>query len=134
VLLLANWWLLKQKRLMKRNTEMFNTMAHELRTPLTNIQLAAGLLNKKGADPGNRKFIDIISQENSRLIEQVERVLHLARIDHGHHPFATGTAIPSRIIGRRFIVKWKFKSKRKVLLFSWKALIRKQRFTEISNT
>ena len=86
VLLLANWWLLKQKRLMQRNTEMYNTMAHEFRTPLTNIQLAAQLLNKKGNEINNQKFLDIISRENSRLIQQVERVLHLSRIDHGMHP------------------------------------------------
>jgi|GEM_PF-522741 len=86
VLLLANWWLLKQKQLMQRNTEMFNTMAHEFRTPLTNINLAAELMSKKGNDPANQKFLDIISKENSRLIQQVERVLHLARIDHGAQP------------------------------------------------
>jgi two-component system, OmpR family, phosphate regulon sensor histidine kinase PhoR len=86
VLLLANWWLLKQKQLMQRNTEMFNSMAHEFRTPLTNINLAAQLMSKKGNDPGNQKFLDIITKENSRLIQQVERVLHLARIDHGAHP------------------------------------------------
>ena len=86
VLLLANWWLLKQKRLMQRNTEMYNTMAHEFRTPLTNISLATQLMSKKSNDGGNQKFLDIISQENSRLIQQVERVLHLARIDHGAHP------------------------------------------------
>jgi len=86
VLLLANWWLLKQRRLMRRNTEMYNTMAHEFRTPLTNINLAAQLLQKKNIEPGQQKFLDIISRENSRLIRQVERVLHLARIDHGVHP------------------------------------------------
>jgi len=86
VLLLANWWLLKQKRLMRRNTEMYNTMAHEFRTPLTNINLAAHLMSKKGTDPSNQKFLDIITKENSRLIQQVERVLHLARIDHGAQP------------------------------------------------
>jgi len=86
VLLLANWWLLKQKQLMQRNTEMYNTMAHEFRTPLTNIQLAAQLLNKKGNEQNQQKFLDIISRENSRLIQQVERVLHLSRIDHGMHP------------------------------------------------
>jgi hypothetical protein len=83
VLLLANWWLLRQKRLMRRNTDMYNNMAHEFRTPLTNINLAAQLLSKKESDPGNQKFIDIIAKENSRLIQQVERVLHHARIDNG---------------------------------------------------
>ena len=98
VLLLANWWLLRQKRLMRRNTEMYNNMAHEFRTPLTNINLAAQLLSKKEKDPGNQKFIDIISKENSRLIHQVERVLHFARIDNGFYPLK-----PERISLRQLL-------------------------------
>lgn len=83
VLLLANWWLLKQKRLLRTNVEMYNNMAHEFRTPLTNIQLASNLLaNHPGTVPNN-KFLDIITRENVKLIHQVERILHLARLDNG---------------------------------------------------
>lgn len=83
VLLLANWWLHKQRRLLRRNVEMYNNMAHEFRTPLTNINLAAQLIGKKITDPKDQKFLDIITKENSRLIHQVERVLHLAKLDNG---------------------------------------------------
>jgi signal transduction histidine kinase len=85
VLLVANWWLLKQKRLLKTNVEIYNNMAHEFRTPLTNIQLASSLLLKDSKDAKSNKFLDIISKENSRLIGQVERVLHLARLDTGDY-------------------------------------------------
>ena len=85
VLWLANWWLMKQKRLLRTNAEIYNNMAHEFRTPLTNIQLASSLLSKDPSNPGNSKFLDIIQKENARLIQQVERVLHLARIDHGDY-------------------------------------------------
>jgi len=85
VLWLANWWLMKQKKLLSTNAEIYNSMAHEFRTPLTNIQLAASLLSKDPASPGNVKLLDIITKENSRLIQQVERVLHLARIDNGDY-------------------------------------------------
>jgi two-component system, OmpR family, phosphate regulon sensor histidine kinase PhoR len=85
VLLLANWWLLKQKRLLRTNVEMYNNMAHEFRTPLTNIQLAATLLNKESQNPKSTKFLDIISRENDKLIHQVERILHLARLDNGEY-------------------------------------------------
>ena len=98
VLLLANWWLLRQKRLMRRNTDMYNNMAHEFRTPLTNINLAAQLLSKKANDPGSQKFLDIISKENSRLIQQVERVLHFARMDNGFYPLK-----PERISLRQLL-------------------------------
>ena len=83
VLLLANWWLLKQKRLLQTNVEMYNNMAHEFRTPLTNIQLASTLLAKDPGTTSNNKFLDIITRENGKLIHQVERILHLARLDNG---------------------------------------------------
>ncbi len=85
VLLLANWWLLKQKRLLRTNVEIYNNMAHEFRTPLTNISLAANFLAKDVGSEKGVKFLDIISRENSKLIRQVERVLHLARLDHGDY-------------------------------------------------
>ena len=82
VLLLANWWLLKQKRLLQTNVEIYNNMAHEFRTPLTNIGLAAELMTKDKQNPQSDKFLDIITRENAKLIQQVERVLHLARLDN----------------------------------------------------
>lgn len=85
VLWLANWWLMKQKKLLRTNAEIYNNMAHEFRTPLTNIQLATSLLSKDPSNPGNTRFLDIIQKENTRLIQQVERVLHLARIDNGDY-------------------------------------------------
>ena len=81
VLWFANWWLLRQKKLLRLNMEMYNHMAHEFRTPLTNIQLASGMLSNQMTSSGSQKFVEIIRNENSRLIQQVERVLHLARLD-----------------------------------------------------
>ena len=85
VLLLANWWLMKQKRLLQTNVEMYNNMAHEFRTPLTNINLAANLIGQEEGNAKNNKFIDIITRENGKLIQQVERILHLARLDTGDY-------------------------------------------------
>ncbi|MDQ3016877.1 MAG: HAMP domain-containing histidine kinase [Bacteroidota bacterium] len=85
VLLVANWWLIKQKRLLRKNVEIYNNMAHEFRTPLTNINLAASFLAKDITGSKESKFLEIISRENSKLIGQVERVLHLARLDHGQY-------------------------------------------------
>ncbi|MEP6795102.1 MAG: HAMP domain-containing sensor histidine kinase [Saprospiraceae bacterium] len=82
VLLLANWWLLKQKKMLQTNVDIYNNMAHEFRTPLTNISLATNFLSKDITSPKSEKMLDIISRENSKLIEQVERVLHLAKLDN----------------------------------------------------
>lgn len=83
VLLLANWWLMKQKRLLRTNIDMYNNMAHEFRTPLTNIQLASTLMTKQAGAGRENKFLDIITRENSKLIQQVERILHIAKLDNG---------------------------------------------------
>ncbi len=77
----ANYSLIKQVRISERNKEFFNHMAHEFKTPLTNIGLASSLLSKKSND----NLIDIISNENKQLSEQVNRVLSMASIESGQY-------------------------------------------------
>jgi signal transduction histidine kinase len=85
VLLFANWSLLKQKRLLETNMDFFNNMAHEFRTPLTNVGLAVNMLGKKHQELKENPFVDIVRRENARLQAQVERVLHLARVENGDY-------------------------------------------------
>lgn len=85
VLLSANWALLRQKRLLQTNVDFFNNMAHEFRTPLTNVGLAAGMLARKDPDIKGRNLLEIIRRENAKLLAQVERILHLARLENGDH-------------------------------------------------
>lgn len=85
VLWYANWSLVKQKRLLETNVDFFNNMAHEFRTPLTNVSLATNLLVKKHKDLKDNQIVDIIRRENSKLLAQVERVLHLARMENGDY-------------------------------------------------
>jgi two-component system phosphate regulon sensor histidine kinase PhoR len=77
----ANYSLIKQKNISKRNKEFFNHMAHEFKTPLTNIGLASSLLKKKYED----NLLHIISSENQQLAEQVDRVLSMAAIESGQY-------------------------------------------------
>lgn len=77
----ANYSLIKQKNISKRNKEFFNHMAHEFKTPLTNIGLASSLLQKKSKD----HLLHIISSENQQLSEQVDRVLSMAAIESGQY-------------------------------------------------
>lgn len=85
VLLFANWSLIKQKRLLATNIDFFNNMAHEFRTPLTSVGLATNMLRKNSNDAKNDQLIEIIRRENSKLLNQVERVLHLAQIENGDY-------------------------------------------------
>jgi signal transduction histidine kinase len=83
VLLFANWSVIRQKKLLVRNVDFFNNMAHEFRTPLTNMGLALNMLVKKNKDLKGNDFVGVIRRENSKMQEQVERVLQLASVGNG---------------------------------------------------
>lgn len=85
VLLMANWSLFKQKRLLQTNVDFFNNMAHEFRTPLTNMGLAVNMVYRKHPELSNSPLLGILKKENERLMEEVDRVLHLASLDKGDH-------------------------------------------------
>lgn len=81
IFIMATYHLIRQKRMSDRNREFFNHMAHEFRTPLTNIRLAGKLLAKKEQHLQESPYLNIIHQEGAHLMEQVEQVLHLARLE-----------------------------------------------------
>lgn len=85
VLLFANWLLLRQKRLLQRNVDFFNNMAHEFRTPLSNVGLASNLLLKKHEVLKQDHLMSIIRKEVKGLLSQIERVLHIARVEDGRY-------------------------------------------------
>lgn len=77
--------LIKQKRITENNIDFFNNTAHELKTPLTNISLALTMLGKKHEVIKDDRFAEIIKSENSKLADQVERVLFLSRMENGEY-------------------------------------------------
>ncbi len=85
VFLLANYTLLRQKRISELNVDFFNNMAHEFRTPLTNISLANKLLVKNRAELKDNRYLEVVNRENKKLLQQIERVLHLAKLENGEY-------------------------------------------------
>lgn len=79
------WSLIKQKRITENNIDFFNNTAHELKTPLTNISLALNLLSKKYDVIKEDKYAKIIKSENSKLADQIERVLFLSKMENGEY-------------------------------------------------
>lgn len=77
--------LVKQKRITENNIDFFNNTAHELKTPLTNISLALSLLSKKHSHVKEDRYAEIIRAENTKLTDQIERVLFLSRMDNGEY-------------------------------------------------
>ncbi len=77
--------LVKQKRITDNNVDFFNNTAHELKTPLTSISLALSMLRKRNASLANDKYLEIIKSENSKLTDQIERVLYLSKMESGEY-------------------------------------------------
>lgn len=76
--------ILKQKRLSEVKTDFINNMTHELKTPISTISLSSEVLLRPDISEDKerlKKYAQIIYNENSRLKNQVERVLQLATLD-----------------------------------------------------
>ncbi|MEZ4883685.1 MAG: HAMP domain-containing sensor histidine kinase [Chitinophagales bacterium] len=85
VFILANYTLIRQKRISELNVDFFNNMAHEFRTPLTNISLANKLLVKNRQDLKDNRYLEVVKRENNKLLQQIERVLYLAKLENGDY-------------------------------------------------
>lgn len=76
--------ILRQKKLSEMKTDFINNMTHELKTPIATISLATEALNDKDIQqlPDMRdRYLKVISEENGRLGDQVERVLNIAALE-----------------------------------------------------
>lgn len=76
--------ILTQKKVSQMKTDFINNMTHEFKTPIATISLAVDSINNPSiiGDPTKTKrFAGIIKEENSRMLNQVEKVLQIARLD-----------------------------------------------------
>lgn len=81
------WVILQQKRLSELQKDFINNMTHEFKTPISSIKIAAEtLFNDEtiSAHPRLSKYAGIIKQQNTRLNDQVEKVLNIARLEQGN--------------------------------------------------
>lgn len=75
---------LKQKRLSELQKDFINNMTHEFKTPISSIKIAADVLSKNkhiSDDIRLKKYATIITDQNQRLNDQVEKVLNIARLE-----------------------------------------------------
>lgn len=80
----AIYTILKQKKLSEIKNDFINNMTHEFKTPIATIGLAVEALQDKeliAHEHFKEKYLRIISDENSRLGQQVEKVLQMATLD-----------------------------------------------------
>ena len=65
-------------------TDFINNMTHEFKTPIATISLASDSILSPSILENKEKvtrFINIIKQENKRMLSQVEKVLQMAQIE-----------------------------------------------------
>ncbi len=77
----------RQKRLSEMKTDFINNMTHELKTPISTIGLSSEVLLKPDiVEKPDRlhKYAQLISTENTRLKQQVDKVLQLATLEKQH--------------------------------------------------
>jgi two-component system phosphate regulon sensor histidine kinase PhoR len=76
--------ILKQKRLSEIQKDFINNMTHEFKTPISTIAVSTEVLKDPNIIHQPERLLNyttIIEKENSRLKQQVERVLQMARLD-----------------------------------------------------
>lgn len=73
-----------QKKVSEMKTDFINNMTHEFKTPIATISLASdSVLNPSIIENKDKvtRFVQIIKQENGRMLSQVEKVLQMAQIE-----------------------------------------------------
>ena len=76
--------MLRQKKVSELKTDFVNNMTHEFKTPIATISVSSEILSKHlvAESPDKvKKYAKIIFDENTRLKNQVERVLQIAILD-----------------------------------------------------
>ena len=80
--------MLKQKKVSELKTDFVNNMTHEFKTPIATISVSSEMLSKTivAEKPEKvKKYARIIFDENTRLKNQVEKVLQIAIIDRDEY-------------------------------------------------
>lgn len=79
-------YILRQEKIDLMKTNFINNMTHEFKTPIAAIKLASEILKPRIAKTGTPaliEYMDIIQQENNRMLQLVETILNNANISRG---------------------------------------------------
>jgi len=81
----------KLKEVDTMKSGFFATMSHELRTPLASIKQGISLLRDRAGGPvpeKQKRLFTILSEETNRLIDLVNSLLELSKMEAGMMPFS----------------------------------------------
>jgi len=88
IYILTIYFIVRQKRISQMKTDFINNMTHEFKTPIATINLIADAMKSPRVikdEEQLKAYINMLKQENKRMLNQVESVLSLSvldRIDH----------------------------------------------------
>ncbi len=74
----------------RMKSEFLASMSHELRTPLNGILGFAELLRAEAADPAQREYAQVIQDSGEHLLNLVNEILDLSKIEAGKMEFQWG--------------------------------------------
>jgi two-component system phosphate regulon sensor histidine kinase PhoR len=95
------WIILKQKKLSELQKDFINNMTHEFKTPISSIKIAADVLAANEnieSDARLKRYASIIKDQNKRLNDQVEKVLHIAKIENDSFKLNLETFSPGIVL------------------------------------
>ena len=87
---LSIYLIIRQKKISEMKSDFINNMTHEFKTPIATISIAADSISNDRVINDEEKvrfFAGMIKKENSRMNEQVERILRIARFDRREFEF-----------------------------------------------
>jgi PAS domain S-box-containing protein len=87
------------KELDQRKDEFLANMSHEIRSPLTGIMGYADILLTKVKDPDHIQYLKTIKESGDYLIEIVNDILDLAKIEAGKLVLNMGAVSPHAVLG-----------------------------------
>jgi two-component system phosphate regulon sensor histidine kinase PhoR len=79
----AIYQLFTQKKNAEIKADFINNMTHEFKTPIATIGLAVDALKSTLKDEKGGRYLDMIRDENKRMLTQVENVLQIAQLERG---------------------------------------------------
>jgi PAS domain S-box-containing protein len=79
--------IIKQKNIAEENDRLKSiflaNMSHEIRTPLNGILGFAHLLKESNNNPKNTKYIDIIEKSGKQLLDLINQIIDISKIESG---------------------------------------------------
>jgi len=85
----AIYQIIRQKNISEMKSDFINNMSHEFKTPIATINLALDAISvSKIQNSKNKllKYIQMIREENQRMLSQVENVLVISRLEKSSSP------------------------------------------------